>query len=112
MTAAAFVAPAYPQDGGTTAMTQATQTFDETRYSVAGGRMLSGMMLMFLLHAGAAAMLAFAAAAIVLMLNRETDHRRLFASVAAGIYAAAWAWGEHYCGNAQMRFLVPLWQIF
>lgn len=74
--------------------------------------MLSGMMLLFLLHAGAAAMLAFATASIVLMLNREENHARLFCCVAAGIYASVWAWGEHYCGNAQMRFLLPLWQIF
>jgi len=93
-------------------MTSTAQTFDDAKYSAAASRMLSGMMLLFLLHAGAAAMVAFATASIVLMLNRERNHARLFASVAAGIYTSIWAWGQHYCGNAQMRFLIPLWQIF
>jgi hypothetical protein len=93
-------------------MTGTLQDNDDAKYSVAAGRMLSGMMVLFLLHAGAAAMLAFAVASIVLMLNREDQHSRVFIGVATGIYCATWSWGEHYCGNAQMRFLVPLWQIF
>lgn len=79
-----------------------------SRFSVAAGRLLSGVVVLCLVAEGAAAV-AFGVAAFVLLLNRERIDERFFQQVVTGFYAAVVAWGLLYVRCSQMRLVVPLW---
>lgn len=90
-------------------MTAIINNHDESRYAASAGRMLSGMIVLYLVSAGAAAIVAFGTAAMVLILNRERVQWELFLNVLAGLCMAAAAWALLYARCSQMRLLVPLW---
>lgn len=78
----------------------------DEKYVTAAGRLLSGIVILFLLHAAMAA-IAFGIAAFVLLLHRERADAHFFANVVSGLYAAVVIWGLHYCRSTEFRMVMP-----